>query len=71
MEGSGAFAPSFDSEQRVVRLAAKLFNITPRDLPPDLKASLTGWLSSAPAGVEGYIRPGCVFLCLHVTVSVR
>jgi hypothetical protein len=71
MEGSGAYAPSFDSEGRVVRLAAKLFNVTPRELPPDLKASLTGWLSTAPAGVEGYIRPGCVFLCLHATVSVR
>lgn len=71
MEGSGPYAPSFDSEGRVVRLAAKLFNVTPRELPPDLKASLTGWLSTAPAAVEGYIRPGCVFLCLHVTVSVR
>lgn len=71
MDGSGAFAPTFDSEHRVLRLSAKLFNVTPADLPPDVRGVLTGWLASAPAAVEGYIRPGCVLLNLHMTVGKR
>jgi hypothetical protein len=69
--GSGAFAPSFESEHRVLRLSAKLFNVTPADLPPDVRSALTGWLGGAPAGLEGYIRPGCVFLNLHITLDSR
>ena len=48
----------------VSRLSLKLFNCTPADLPDDLRAQLTGWLKSAPAGAEGYMRPGCVHLTL-------
>jgi hypothetical protein len=69
--GSGAFAPSFESEHRVLRLSAKLFNVTPADLPPDVRAALTGWLGGAPAAVEGYMRPGCVLLNLHITLDSR
>jgi hypothetical protein len=69
--GSGAFAPSFESEHRVLRLSAKLFNVTPADLPPDVRSALTGWLGGAPAGLEGYIRPGCVLLNLHITLDTR
>lgn len=47
----------------------KLFSITPADLPPDLKPLLVQWLGSAPAGLEGYIRPGCVFLTLQAVVT--
>ncbi|KAF6254109.1 hypothetical protein COO60DRAFT_1703503 [Scenedesmus sp. NREL 46B-D3] len=71
MDGSGAFAPSFASEHRVLRLSAKLFNVTPGDLPPDVRGALTGWLGSAPAAVEGYMRPGCVLLNLHITLDSR
>lgn len=68
----GAYAPAYDaSDSRALTLAAKLFNVTPRDLPPDLRGALTGWLGSAPAGLEGYIRPGCVFVTLHLTLSAR
>lgn len=69
--GSGAFAPAFESEHRVLRLSAKLFNVTPADLPPDVRGALTGWLGAAPAAVEGYMRPGCVLLNLHITLDSR
>lgn len=69
MERSGSFAPSFESDSRVERLTLKLFSMTPQDLPPDLKQQLTGWLSAAPQGLEGYIRPGCVLLSLHLTLT--
>jgi hypothetical protein len=71
MDGVGSFAPTFDSDHKVLRLSAKLFNVTPADLPQDLKQHLTGWLAAAPAGVEGYIRPGCVLLSLYITVDNR
>jgi hypothetical protein len=54
-----------------MRLSAKLFNVTPADLPPDVRSALTGWLGGAPAGLEGYIRPGCVLLNLHITLDSR
>jgi hypothetical protein len=69
VDGKGVYAPSFDSEHRSLRLAAKLFNITPAELPPDVRPALLGWLGSAPAAVEGYVRPGCVFLCLHMLLD--
>ena len=53
----------------VSRLSLKLFNCTPADLPDDLRAQLTGWLKSAPAGAEGYMRPGCVHLTLDALVN--
>ncbi len=40
----------------------KLFDKHPSDLPADLRQQLTGWLQAAPAAIEGFIRPGCVFL---------
>ncbi|WIA40659.1 hypothetical protein OEZ86_004365 [Tetradesmus obliquus] len=71
MDGSGAFAPAFESEHRVLRLSAKLFNVTPAELPPDVRGALTGWLGAAPAAMEGYMRPGCVLLNLHITLDSR
>eukprot|EP00879_Flechtneria_rotunda_P009711 GHRR01010160.1.p1 GENE.GHRR01010160.1~~GHRR01010160.1.p1 ORF type:complete len:714 (+),score=337.22 GHRR01010160.1:258-2144(+) len=69
MNGTGAFPPTFDSDHRVMRLSAKMFNTTPADMPPDLRQVLTGWLASAPAAIESYIRPGCVLLSMHMTVT--
>jgi hypothetical protein len=69
MEGSGPYAPDFDSDHRCVKLCLKMFNATPADLPPDLKAQVTGWLSSAPAGLESHIRPGCVMLTAQMLVD--
>jgi hypothetical protein len=47
----------------------KLFNRTPADLPPDLRQQVAGWLSSMPVAVTGAIRPGCVFLTLHLLLD--
>ncbi len=54
----------YNPQHFVSRLSLKLFNSTPADLPEDLRAQLTGWLKCAPAGAEGYMRPGCVHLTL-------
>ena len=51
-----------------VRMSIKLFNCTPAQLPSGLRDSVTGWLGSTPANVEGYIRPGCVHLTLQAVV---
>ena len=54
-----------------VRLSVKLFNCTPAQLPSNLRESVTGWLGSTPADVEGYIRPGCVHLTVQATVPAH
>ena len=59
-------AAAYEAGSLVVRLSVKLFGATPGDLPPGLRAALTSWLCATPAGVEGYIRPGCVHLTLQV-----
>jgi hypothetical protein len=64
--GQGQFAPGYESEHRSVRVSLKLFDKNPSDLPGDLKEELTSWLSSAPVSLEGYIRPGCVFLTVQM-----
>ncbi|KAK9862486.1 hypothetical protein WJX84_012180 [Apatococcus fuscideae] len=62
--GSSIRPLAYKPHHFVSRLSLKLFNCTPADLPDDLRAQLTGWLKSAPAGAEGYMRPGCVHLTL-------
>lgn len=59
-----AYSPSFAA----VRLSIKLFNSTPAQLPANLRQQLTGWLHCAPAGIDGYIRPGCVHLTMSATI---
>lgn len=54
-----------------VRLSIKLFNCTPAQLPGSLRETVTGWLGSTPAGLEGYIRPGCVHLTVQATMPTR
>lgn len=68
MDGAGSYASAFSSDSAVVRISAKLFNVTPADLPADLRERLVGWMGSAPLGVEGCIRPGCVMLTLSTLV---
>lgn len=69
LNGQRGFAPVFSSEHRALRISIKLFNKTPADLPLDLKQQLLSWLDSAPAAVEGAIRPGCVFVTVQLLVS--
>lgn len=68
--GNMAIAPqqAWAANHTAVRLSIKLFNCTPGQLPGDLRERVTGWLGSTPAGVEGYIRPGCVHLTVQATV---
>ncbi len=47
----------------------KLFDKTPADLPADLRQQLTGWLSSTPIQLEGYLRPGCMFLTVQLQLE--
>ena len=54
-----------------VRLSVKLFNCTPAQLPSNLRESVTGWLGSTPADVEGFIQPGCVHLTVQATVPAH
>ncbi len=54
-----------------MRLSIKLFNCTPAQLPGSLHETVTGWLGSTPAGLEGYIRPGCVHLTVQATMPTR
>lgn len=69
LDGAAPFSPHYDASHRSVRLSMKMFNKTPADLPPDLRPLLMRWLGAAPAALEGYIRPGCVFLTLQATVT--
>lgn len=59
---------AYPSSFAAMRLTVKLFNCTPAQLPANLRQQLTGWLNCAPAGVEGYIRPGCVHLTMSATL---
>ncbi|KAK9842848.1 hypothetical protein WJX74_003337 [Apatococcus lobatus] len=66
---AGSTPLTYHPHHFVSRLSLKLFSCTPADLPDDLRAQLTGWLKSAPAGAEGYMRPGCVHLTLDALVD--
>ncbi|KAL3133811.1 hypothetical protein ABBQ32_008285 [Trebouxia sp. C0010 RCD-2024] len=58
----------YAASNAALRMSVKLFNCTPAQLPSTLHESVTGWLGSTPAEVEGYIRPGCVHLTVQATV---
>ena len=66
---AGSTPLTYHPHHFVSRLSLKLFNCTPADLPDDLRAQLTGWLKCAPAGAEGYMRPGCVHLTFDALVE--
>lgn len=61
----------YTASHAAVRVSVKLFNCTPAQLPSNLRESVTGWLGSTPADVEGYIRPGCVHLTVQATVPAQ
>lgn len=61
----------YTASNAAVRVSVKLFNCTPAQLPSNLRESVTGWLGSTPADVEGYIRPGCVHLTVQATVPAQ
>ena len=61
----------YTASNAAVRLSVKLFNCTPAQLPSNLRESVTGWLGSTPANVEGFIRPGCVHLTVQAIVPAH
>ncbi|DBA75150.1 hypothetical protein WJX77_004561 [Trebouxia sp. C0004] len=62
---------AYSASTSAVRLSIKLFNCTPAQLPGSLRERVTGWLGGTPAGLEGYIRPGCVHLTVQATMPTR
>ena len=61
----------YTASNAAVRVSVKLFNCTPAQLPSNLRESVTGWLGSTPADMEGYIRPGCVHLTIQATLPAQ
>ncbi|KAI3424182.1 hypothetical protein D9Q98_009540 [Chlorella vulgaris] len=53
-------------EDLLVRMSLKVFNCTPDQLLPLVRAELDRLLDASPAMLEGYIRPGCT----HLTLSM-
>jgi hypothetical protein len=53
-------------QTKLCRLSAKLINIRPEDLPANLREHLLGMMSQEVRGLEGYIRPGCVYLTVSI-----
>lgn len=48
----------FLGDEQLTRVAAKLFNCTPDQLPAELQMQLISLLSCGSNGIQGYIRPG-------------
>jgi hypothetical protein len=49
--------------------ATQVFNCTPQQLLPLVRAELERLLHQSPSLVEGYIRPGCVHLTLNLLLG--
>lgn len=56
-------------DERMVRMSLKVFNCTPQQLLPLVRAELERLLHQSPSLVEGYIRPGCVHLTLNLLLG--
>lgn len=54
----GQFGRHEGSSDCLMRLSMKLLNVTPEQLPTNLKYDLMAWLGQAPKSIEGAIRPG-------------
>jgi len=48
----------FPGDEQLTRVAAKLFNCMPDQLPAELQVQLMSLLSCGSNGIQGYIRPG-------------
>ncbi|XP_024370445.1 squamosa promoter-binding-like protein 1 isoform X1 [Physcomitrium patens] len=52
------------------RIAMKLFERNPEELPLDLRFQIDSWLAHLPSDMESYIRPGCLVLTIFVSMPV-
>ena len=71
---------SSDTEENVShKISVKMFDIVPHQLPADLRSQVGGWYEPGGeetiAGLQSYIRPGCLHLLVdnssHVAPSVE
>jgi hypothetical protein len=68
--GSGA-GISYEPQDGTLRLALKLHNTTPDQLPGDLQQRLSSMLPETMGVEAGYIRPGCVQLVLQLRARME
>ncbi|GAB4817623.1 hypothetical protein N2152v2_004669 [Parachlorella kessleri] len=66
--GGPAALPPPDPLATLTKVSVKLFGCTPNELPSDLRQQVSGWLGGSVAGLDGYIRPGCVHLTVQAIV---
>ncbi|XP_047328280.1 squamosa promoter-binding-like protein 14 [Impatiens glandulifera] len=57
-----------ESKERTGRISFKLFDKDPSHLPGTLKTQINNWLLNSPSDMESYIRPGCVFLSVYLSM---
>jgi hypothetical protein len=67
-------APPLTSGARLATVSVKLFGCTPAELPPNLRETLESWFAGGNggprvAGLDGYLRPGCVHLTAQATLE--
>lgn len=52
-----------------MRLSLKLFNITPDQLPDQLRQEVVGLVAADPLFVDSFVRPGCTHLTVVALVG--
>lgn len=62
--------PSLTPDAVLSTISIKLFGCTPSELPSDLREHMTAWFSGRVAGMEGYLRPGCLHLLVEAIVGM-
>ena len=63
--------PSMTDQAMLSTVSIKLFGCTPAELPKDLSSQFRSWFEGRAAGIQGYLRPGCVHLTLEAFVEPR
>mmetsp|Transcript_5475 Transcript_5475/g.18529 ORF Transcript_5475/g.18529 Transcript_5475/m.18529 type:complete len:1324 (+) Transcript_5475:256-4227(+) len=67
LEQGGAAAP-YSTSISTGAVNAKLYDITPGDLAPEMQDAVMQWLQSAPDSIKSCVRPGCTMLTIDPEV---
>eukprot|EP00249_Psilotum_nudum_P023892 c29019_g2_i1 orf=1012-4446(+) len=51
------------------RIAFKLFDRNPSEIPPNIRNQVFTWLSCRPMNIESIMRPGCVILTIYLFMN--
>eukprot|EP00249_Psilotum_nudum_P023891 c29019_g1_i1 orf=660-4127(+) len=51
------------------RIAFKLFDRNPSEIPPNIRNQIFTWLSCRPLNIESIMRPGCVILAVYLFMN--